>query len=423
MKIYDILVLLLLLSSSCRSQNIDHKANYALTNPDSKRMKLVDGHWFNGETFEKKTVWLDNGLIYFKKPGVLVDTIVDLANQYIIPPFAEAHNHNLESSYGLDKRIASYLENGVFYVKLLSSIKKRIAPLMKYYNKPKGIDISMAHAPLTGSGGHPIALRKIFLEKGYFDGLFTSIEEIEFHGYVRIDSELDLEHKWDSIISFEPDFIKLNLLYSEVYEARKNDTTYFGRKGLNPELIPSIVAKAHSEGLRVSAHVETAHDFHVAVTAGVDEIAHLPELKNGKAIAKKDALLAKEKDIVLVTTVSLVTKRKERPEYNALLQNITTNLELLKSAGVTLALGSDMYNDNSTGEFQMLRQFNVFSNLELLKMWTENATATIFPQRKLGKLREGYEASFLVLKKNPISDIEAINENITLRVKQGVILN
>lgn len=423
MKILYTLLLVLLLSSCTFSQNMHDQVMYARTNQDGQKMKLVNGHWFNGTDFEKKTVWVNNGLLFFQDPGIVEDTIIDLATQFIIPPFAEAHNHNLESSYELDKRIASYLENGIFYVKHLSSIKKRVAPFLNRYNKPDGIDVSFAHAPLTASEGHPIALRKKYLEKGYFDGLFTSIEEVEYHGYVRIDSSKDVEQKWDSILSFKPDFIKLNLLYSEAYELRKNDTAFFGQKGLNPKLIPAIVEKAHSSGLRVSAHVETAHDFHVAVTAGVDEIAHLPEIKRGKPIAQKDALLAKEKGIVVVTTVSLVTKRQKYPGYQNLLEAIKANLQRLKTAGVTLALGSDMYNDNSTKEFQLLRQFNVFSNLELLKMWTENATVTTFPRRNVGKLREGYEASFLVLRKNPIKNIDAINEHITLRVKQGLILN
>jgi len=386
-------------------------------------MKLVNGQWFDGQKFVKRTAWVNNGILSFKKSARSVDTTINLIGKYVIPPFAEAHNHNLESNYQLQERIDSYLGDGVFYVKLLSSIKKRIAPLMHHYNKPEGIDVSMAHAPLTATDGHPIGVRKRYLERGHFKGLFNSLEELESHGYYTIDNINDLERKWEQILSFSPDFIKLNLLYSEEYEKRKDDPIYFAKKGLNPELVSKIAAKAHRSNLRVSAHVETAYDFHIAVEAGVDEIAHLPEISHGKPIARKDAALAKKKGIIVVTTTSLVTKRKEKPNYKELVENISSNLQVLKEEGVIIAIGSDMYNDNSVGEFEFLYDLKIFSNLELLKMWCEHAAITTFPYRKIGYLKDGYEASFLVLDKNPIADMRSINKAISLRVKQGVLLD
>jgi len=394
---------------------------YVKENRTSLTIKLINGKWYNGKTFERKTVWLKNGLIHFSALSQ-VDTLIDLSNNYVIPPFAEAHNHNLESAYQLDERIGSYLNNGIFYVKLLSSIKKRIAPLMHHYNKPDGLDVQMAHAPLTGTGGHPIALRKRYFQFGYFNGLFDSLEDLESHGYFIIDDLSDLENKWEKIVSFRPDFIKIMLLYSEEYEKRKNDTTYFGKKGLKPIMVPSIVNRAHKSGFRVSAHVATAHDFRVAVKSGVDEIAHLPEIHNGKPLHKKDIRLAKKKNITLVTTVSLVKKNNKKANYTELVENVRSNLKLLKEAKIRMAVGSDMYNDNSVQEFNFLQELNIFSNQELLRMWTINATETIFPNRKIGKLMEGYEGSFLVLNKNPIRDISNINESIVLKVKQGLIL-
>ena len=61
------------------------------------------------------------------------------------------------------------------------------------------------------------------------------------------------------------------------------------------------------------------------------------------------------------------------------------------------------------------------SNAELLNIWCTSTVQTIFPRRKLGELKEGYEASFLVLSADPIKDFSAI-EKIDLRVKQGRVL-
>ncbi|OJJ23731.1 hypothetical protein BKI52_05115 [marine bacterium AO1-C] len=420
MKSYLLLVLISL-PIICRGQT--QTDSTAVKKPKKElKMALINGYWFDGSSFVKRNVWVYNGVLSFKKGSSAIDTTIDLSSKYVIPPFAEAHNHNLESRYKLQNRIDSYLKNGVFYVKLLSSIKKRIAPLMHHYNKPKGIDVSMAHAPLTATGGHPIGVRKRYLQRGHFRGMFSSLKELEFHGYVIIDRLSDLQKKWDRVLSFSPDFIKINLLYSEEYKKRKDDTAYFAKKGLDPRLVAKIVAKAHQHNLRVSAHVATAYDFKVAVKAGVDEIAHLPEIHNGKPIDRKDVRLAKKKGIVVVTTVSLVKKRAKQANYEKLVENIRRNLQLLKKEGVTMAIGSDMYNDSSVGEFQFLYNLKVFSNLELLKMWCENAAITTFPNRKIGYLRDGYEANFLVLNKNPIQDMQGINKAIVLRIKQGQVL-
>src|SRR5262249_61310566 len=79
-----------------------------------------------------------------------------------------------------------------------------------------------------------------------------------------------------AILADHPDFIKGHLLYSEEFEKRRADPAYYGDKGLDPKVLSLLVAKAHSVGLLVSCHIETAQDFRNALAAGVDEINHMP---------------------------------------------------------------------------------------------------------------------------------------------------
>jgi imidazolonepropionase-like amidohydrolase len=65
-----------------------------------------------------------------------------------------------------------------------------------------------------------------------------------------------------------------------------------------------------------------------------------------------------------------------------------------------------------------LDQLQVFSKGELLRMWCDTTARAIFPGRKIGALRDGYEASFLVLNGNPLNDFNAVR-NIERRFKQG----
>jgi imidazolonepropionase-like amidohydrolase len=85
---------------------------------------------------------------------------------------------------------------------------------------------------------------------------------------------------------------------------------------------------------------------------------------------------------------------------------------------VKLAIGPDTYGVTSLAEVMNLYQLKVFNNLTLLKMWTEATPEVIFPKRKIGRLQQGYEASFLVLGGNPLEDFTNVR-NIQMRFKQG----
>jgi imidazolonepropionase-like amidohydrolase len=94
----------------------------------------------------------------------------------------------------------------------------------------------------------------------------------------------------------------------------------------------------------------------------------------------------------------------------------------LKRHGVPLAIGSDSYRQTSLAEALNLHRLGVFDNLTLLKMWCETTVRTIFPERKIGRLKNGYEASFLVLRDNPLRDFANVR-SIDKRFKQGVLLS
>src|SRR5437870_4312800 len=84
---------------------------------------FVNGWWFNGHAFERRAGFSVNGRFTFKTPPQL-DRTLDLADAYVVPPFAEAHNHNLGT--GAEDRdkaaIQRYLADGVFYVKIQGNL-------------------------------------------------------------------------------------------------------------------------------------------------------------------------------------------------------------------------------------------------------------------------------------------------------------
>lgn len=399
----------------------------------SKVYEFKNGNWFDGQKFTVKRFYSVNRFLTSKKP-VRVDSVIDLTGKYVIPPFCEAHNHNVEWSdeETFSRLTRTYLEAGIFYVKNPNNLLRARTPLLGKINIPTSIDAVFANGGLTASGGHPLGVVKRNIERG---GMTKEDGDGGF--YWVIDNVADLNSKWNKILAGKPDFIKTYLLYSEEYEKRKRDEKYFAWKGLNPKLLPEIVRRAHAAGLRVTTHIETATDFHNALIAGVDELAHTPGFRpeNGDwtkfdssryQISEADARLAAQKRVVVVTTlvsaIDHVLQKKENEPFNAIHDLLIQNLQLLKKYDVCIAVGSDSYRQTSLAEAMNLHKLEAFDNRTLLKMWCETTAATIFPKRKIVHLKEGFEASFLVLNNNPLQDFANV-QKIDKRFKQGDFLS
>ncbi|HMC54934.1 MAG TPA: amidohydrolase family protein, partial [Gemmatimonadaceae bacterium] len=379
--------------------------------------ELRDGQWLGADGFRADTRYVVDGRLTQRRPR-RVDSVIDLARRWVVPPFGEAHNHNLEYSTPnrTDSLIRRYLRDGVFYVKNPGNLPRARDSLASRINVPRGVDAVFANGLLTAIGGHPTGLYLRNLSRGSMtaadgDGGFLWI----------IDSLPDLEHKWPRIVAGRPDFIKIILIHSEEFARRRTDTAFFNWRGLDPALVPEVVRRAHAAGLRVTAHVETAADFHAALAGGVDEINHIPGFRGDEhvqfterhryEVTEADAKLAAARGVWVVTTLGGIADvatngpdSARRRQADAL---FTRNFRMLRDAGVHLAVGSDAYRDDSVGEATYLATLAVLTPLELLRMWSEATPRAIFPTRRVGCLTDGCEASLLVLAADPGADFSA----------------
>lgn len=400
----------------------------AQTSSGGHNSEFANGNWFDGQRFVRRTFYSVAGVLSSKRPAQ-IDRVFDFSGKYIVPPFGEAHNHNLD--WSSDEQFARinkmYLDAGIFYVKNPNSLLRSRKLTTTHINLPATVDGVLSNGGLTGSGGHPIEI--VTPRRGF------KPDDGEGGFYYVIDNAADLERKWPAIKAGQPDFIKTYLLYSEEYAQRKNDNQYDGWKGLDPGVLKEIVRRAHADGLRVSTHVETAVDFHNAVVAGVDEINHLPgfrpdrnDFANYKNVARyrvseADAKLAAQKHIVVVTTIgeaidTTFNEKFDEPTRLAVRAMLIENLNVLRKHHVSIAIGSDSFRQTALPEALSLAKLNSLDNLTLLKMWCEATAATIFPKRKIGYLKDGYEANFLVLTADPIADFANV-KTIEQRIKHG----
>ena len=417
---------------------------------------LTNGRWFDGNSFQPRTAYSVNGTLSFTAPA-RIDRTIDLSGTWVVPPFAEAHNHNIDGVVEARSlaAIRKYVADGVFYVKIqgnyaLTDEQRRRLPI----NRPGAPDVAFAQAFITATGGHPTLLHdEILLRQGYYPGIAK--EGLRDRVYFTIDTERELDATWPRILALRPDFIKTNLWHSHEFERRRDDPAFIGRKGLDPRLLRLIVERAHTGGLRVSAHIVNGADFRNAVDAGVDEIVHIPAGGAFPAVEQRiyqiatnaldeagirqiaadlarvdpadpstsplrreDARLAAQRGTVVVTTLALST-RSPAPLLPLIRAAQIASLRTLIDSEVTLAIGSDNVGDSSVLEAEHLHSLGVVDTLGLLKLWAEDTPRSIFPQRQIGFLREGYEASFLALEGNPLDDWRN-TRRIKLRFKQGV---
>ncbi len=395
----------------------------------SEALELRGGRWFDGTRFEQRTVYVADGRFAFARP-IRVDRVIDLRGGYVLPPFGEAHNHNFSGPWDVEAVVNRYLLAGVFYVQNPANVPEyRDAIPATGLNTPRTVDVAFSNGAITGPRGHPIALYEDILREGYYAKRVGALPRGWFEGrsYYVVSNNADLDALWPRLLSTKPDFIKIILAYSEDHERNLTDPSPAARRGLSPKLAGAVVDRAHQQGLRVVAHTETASDFRAALDAGADQIAHLPGYNIPSAseehrfiLTQEDAVKAARARVIVAPTASLNRSRVRDPGMVELVRRRqASNLRLLKDAGVQIVVGSDNVEDVGAAEFDYLTSLGVFTNAELVRLWSETTPQAIFPKRRIGRIALGYEASFIVLSRNPLDDLAATHE-IVRRFKQGV---
>jgi hypothetical protein len=345
-----------------------------------------------------------------------VDSTVDLAGGYVVPPFADAHQHFIDPR--IDQTIRAHLAAGIFYVKDQGNAPMFRRLVGSALNRPTSVDFISANQGWTAPHGHPVEVIKRGAAMG--PPLADMIRDSLDPGLVnQVASVADIDRRWTYFLGGKPEFVKVFLFRSDDSALRANPAAE-GRFGINPALVPEIVKRARAAGLEVSAHVFTAADFRNAVNGGVQLIAHMPGGRGPDSIfllTEADAKAARQRGVSVITTVV-------QHEDSALLERLLKtqyahNINLLRRHGVPLLIGSDLMGGTAALEIDALARSGLFTNLELLRMWSVTTPRAIFPKRSIGELRDGYEASFLVLRADPLADIAATRA-IALRVKKGV---
>lgn len=347
---------------------------------------LKNAHVWDGATYVVKTLYVRDGKFATEDATL---PVTDASALFLNPPFADAHTHTLEYPTGPDDaRHKRSLKEGVFYALNPNNIR----PAGMTPTADTGaVEVQAAGGGVTRPGGHPQPLYTFLAKQDFLAPLTVAdLPGKAFHAATTPD---ETRQAVRTVKANGAIVIKLYLLNHD--KGSLSD-------GLTAENFQIAVAQSKALGLRPIVHIESAADFKLAVRAGVYAIMHAPYaapkglLKAANyMLTAADVALAAETGVIVVPTVTVSLMNYDGAKLAAVRAIQQHNLTLLRDAKVKLAIGADNYSLSMHDEINTIRSFALFEAADIINMATTNGATLAFPDRKVGRLALGYEASFI----------------------------
>ncbi len=242
-------------------------------------------------------------------------------------------------------------------------------------------------------------------------------------------SAKEVKHYVQEIAKDSPDLIKL-MITGGVLDAKVKGEP--GELKMPAEYVKAACDEAHRLGYHVAAHVESPEGVRVALQNGVDTIEH--------GAKPDDEILAlfKEKGAAHITTLSpalpyalfdrSISKATEVEQYNGnvVFEGIRDCAIACLENGISVGLGTDtgctyVTHYDMWREMQLFYKYcNVTRKFALYSATLGNAKI-VGIDKETGSIEEGKCADFVVTRKNPLEDLEALR-NISMVVANGKVI-
>ena len=195
------------------------------------------------------------------------------------------------------------------------------------------------------------------------------------------------------------------------------------RQNFTLDEVRAIVDESHREGLKVAAHAYGEDALLTVTEAGVDSIEH------GLGLTPRTAKAIAEKGIYYVPTLTAYmaayTGRSppNRVREEMVKRHFAYDMVAAKEHKLKVVTGSDIVGDSKRPHgrnyLEIVEEAKYLGNREALEAATSRAAACLdLPDR--GSLRKGCRADVIVVKGNPVDDLESLApENIIHVVKSG----
>jgi hypothetical protein len=397
----------------------------AQTTATSKTYAFTNGQWFDGKSFVPGTWYVSGGYLTSKQPNK-IDSTIDLQNYWVVPPMGDAFSSNITENMQPDFQLKNYFNEGFFYIQTLGNTADGRKRTASFVNRAGAPDMAFANGAITCTLGKPFLDVEIAAQ-GLKNAqvINARMKEIRLQrkgqgdGYWFIDDKAAINANWNKITAQKPGVLSIYLLDAEQSGGKEN-------KGLTPEVAKALIKKAHKADLRVFAHVETVADIRLALKLGADGVVGMPGntwdgAGDSKAFELEDADLKKIAKKKMVVVPMFAQARTNGRPNDAVTQLQRRTFQRMIAAGVLVAAGSNDIQRSARGEAMYWNTIGEIDNVSMIKSLCEVTPKAIFPNRKIGRIADGFEANFLVLEGNPEQTIMFLNAH-RLKVKNGLLI-
>jgi imidazolonepropionase-like amidohydrolase len=174
---------------------------------------------------------------------------------------------------------------------------------------------------------------------------------------------------------------------------------------LSGEEISAIITAAHERGTLVSAHITQSSYWEIVAAAGVNDVAHVAYDPVPDAVLETMV----KKNITLVPTFTVFRN------YNAPVSVCIDNLRRHVNKGGSVALGNDFGGGPGSFEegvpfYELMCMLEAgMSNMAILVASTRSAARVSHVDSILGTLEAGKVADVLVVRGDPLADLNALS--------------
>lgn len=441
--------------------------SFTKTNAQNTSLYLQNISYLNVEsgTTEQANITIENDVITaIKKRGKAPKNaqVINGEALYLIPGLVDAHIHLFQSGGIYTRPDAVDLRAIKNYETERTWLRENTEDLLKRYLKIGITTVADMGGPLYQLDKRKSLKNKDLLPELVITGPLVSTYlppalDVVDAPIVKVKTAAEAVALVQKQLPYQPDFIKIWYIALPTQSA---ESTY--------DIVTATIAEAHKNGLKAAVHATQLNTAKLALKAGADILVHsvdepidedfiqlmktnqatyIPTMQvHGNYIKMlRDSITFSAADFAIANPVPLGSffDTKQFPAKNDYAdsqqylpymerelaeqeQHRAANLKKLVAAGIPVATGTDAGNIKTLHassyykELAYMREAGL-SNAEILRASTLNGAMILDRNAKRGSVEVGKIADLVLLKSNPLKDLEAV-QDIAFVIKNGTLL-